>query len=193
MSTNYGSPKTFAAPSSFLFTPAGASTDVTVNVLFAGTGSGTVTLTPPGTACNTTCSETYTSGTTVTMHPEASMYSLFSGWGDGSCTGNGDCLLTPSTDITVTATFTYDTARQVMVGTTPYSSVQAAYNATPDASIIKLWATSYAESLTCNRAITVTLQGGYDSSYGSIVGESVVDGALTIADGTLIVDGLSIR
>lgn len=193
ISSNYGSPTTFATPSSFLFTPAGTSTDVTVNVLFAGTGSGTVTLTPPGTACNAACSETYTSGTTVTMHPEASMYSLFSGWSGGSCTGNGDCLLTPSTDITVTATFTYDTARQVMVGTTPYSSVQAAYNAITDGSVIKLWATNYTESLDCSRPITITLQGGYDSSYGAIIGKPILVGTLTITDGTLLADGLSIQ
>jgi len=193
VSANYGSPTTFTAPGSFLFTPAGASTDVTVNVLFTGTGSGSVTLTPPGTACNTACSETYTSGTPVTIHPEATMYSLFGGWSGGSCTDNGDCALTPSTDVTVTATFTYDTARQVMVGTTSYSSVQAAYNAITDGSVIKLWATNYTESLDCSRPITITLQGGYDSSYGAIIGEPLLKGILTITDGTVVADGLAIQ
>ncbi|MBE2887217.1 hypothetical protein [Geobacter anodireducens] len=193
VTANYGSPTTFAAPSSFLFTPVGASTNVTLNVLFAGTGSGTVTLTPPGTACNTACSEQYASGTPVNMHPEASMYSLFNSWSGGSCTGTGDCLLSPSADVAVTATFDYDITRQVMVGTTYYSSLQTAYDATPDDSIIKLWARNYTESLNCSRPITVTLQGGYDSSYASIVGDPVLNGILSITDGTVVADGLVVQ
>ncbi|WP_243375444.1 hypothetical protein [Geotalea sp. SG265] len=193
VTANYGSPTTFVSPSSFLFTPAGASTNVNLNVLFAGTGSGTVTLAPPGTACNTTCSEQYASGTPVTIHPEASMYSLFNGWSGGNCTGTGDCILAPSADVTVIATFDYDITRQVMIGTTYYSSVQAAYDATADDSTLKLWARNYTESLNCSRPITVTLQGGYDSSYTSIIGDPVLNGSLSITDGAVVADGLVVQ
>ncbi|MDK9717721.1 MAG: hypothetical protein OEL57_07410 [Trichlorobacter sp.] len=97
-------------------------------------------------------------------------------------------------DSSITANYTYDTSHQVKASNgSYYSSIQAAYNVIADSSIIKLWATTYTESLTCNRPITTTLQGGYDSGYTSIVGEPILNGELTISDGTIIADGLVIR
>ncbi|WP_237560780.1 hypothetical protein, partial [Geobacter anodireducens] len=59
--------------------------------------------------------------------------------------------------------------------------------------VIRLWATTYNESLSCSRPVTITLQGGYDSNYSTLIGEPVLNGALTVTDGTLILDGFSIR
>lgn len=168
----------------------------TLNVLFSGTGSGMVTSTLSGIACNTNCNAPFASGTSITLHPEASQYSLFTGWTNGACSGTADCIFALNADSSVTAVFDYDTAHQVQVSggsTTYYSSIQAAYNAVADTSTMKLWATTYSESLDCNRPVSITLQGGYDSGYSSIVGETVLSGTLTITDGTVVADGLTIQ
>lgn len=167
-----------------------------VNVVFSGTGSGTVTSTPDGVACNTNCSSSLPLGTSLMLHPAASQYSLFTGWTNGTCSGTEDCLFTLNADISVTAVFDYDVSHQVQVSgdsNTFYSSIQAAYDVAADPSTIKLWATNYSESLSCGRPVTITLEGGYDSGYSFIVGETVINGALTISNGKIIGNGLRLR
>jgi hypothetical protein len=166
-----------------------------LNVLFSGTGEGTVTSTPSGISCPPDCSASFTQGSGVSLHAAPSQYSFFTNWTTG-CSGTGDCPLTMNDDATATALFTRDTAHQVSIGgqTTQYfSTIQQAYNTATDTNIIRLWAVVYSESVTCGRPIEITFKGGYDVGYGSIVGDPVLNGTLTIADGTVISDGLSIR
>lgn len=167
-----------------------------LNAIFSGTGQGTVTSTPPVIACNSNCTTSFPTGEQITLHGEPSMYSLFSGWTNGVCSGTLDCLLTLNADTSVTAIFDYDAAHQVQVSggsSGYYSSIQSAYNAVADESTLKLWATEYNESLTCNRPISVTLEGGYNSGYTSIVGDVVLNGPLTISDGKVTAHGMVIR
>lgn len=192
----YGSPTTYATARSFLFTPENSGNNVAVNVAFTGSGSGMVTSTPSGISCNTDCSAPFTAGTPLTLHAEPSGFSLFGGWSGSSCSGTGDCMVTPADEVTATAIFTHDTAHQVRVdgeSSTYYPSIQAAYDAVADGATIKLWATTYTESLTCGRPLQVTLLGGYDGGYTSITGEVVLNGILTISEGTVVMDGVSIR
>src|SRR5207244_3276410 len=72
----------------------------------AGSGTGTVTSTPAGITCGTDCSESYASGTAVTLAATPAVGSVFSGWSGGGCTGTGACTLTLTAATTVTATFT---------------------------------------------------------------------------------------
>lgn len=195
VTTEYGNAYSLAGRY-FQFADVSQSTNNTLSVAFSGTGSGTVTSTPTGIACNANCNAQFASGTQVTLHPAVSAYSLFTGWTNGVCSGTGDCLLTLNADTSVTAGFDYDASHQVQVSggsTTYYPSLQSAYDAASDGSTIKLWATTYGETLTCNRPVTVTLQGGYDSGYLSIVGEPVLSGNLAITNGTVVVDGLVIQ
>lgn len=71
-----------------------------------GTGSGTVTSSPSGIDCGTTCSASYNAGITVTLTASAATNSTFAGW-SGDCSGcNGtSCDITMDTDKTCTATF----------------------------------------------------------------------------------------
>ncbi|OGU23316.1 MAG: hypothetical protein A2X85_08765 [Geobacteraceae bacterium GWF2_54_21] len=171
-------------------------TRLPLQVIFIGTGGGIVTSNPAGIACNTGCSSTFLTGEQVTLHPAADLVSTFSGWSNGTCTGLGDCLLTLGVAETVTAGFERDTTHQVYVPGVPptyYSTIQGAYNIATDASEIKIWATTYNESLDCNRPITVNLQGGYDRDYAALVGESVLFGQIIISDGSLIVDSIVLQ
>jgi Fe-S cluster biogenesis protein NfuA len=70
----------------------------------AGTGTGSVTSTPTGISCPTTCSANYNSGTPVTLSAAAGSGSTFAGW-SGACSGTGTCSVTMSQARAVTATF----------------------------------------------------------------------------------------
>jgi Divergent InlB B-repeat domain len=70
----------------------------------AGTGHGSVTSSPAGVDCGSTCSTSFDAGTVVTLTPTAASGSSFTGWG-GDCSGTDACRLTMSADHTVTATF----------------------------------------------------------------------------------------
>ncbi|MGH7893978.1 MAG: InlB B-repeat-containing protein [Candidatus Binatia bacterium] len=80
------------------------SVPLTVNMV--GTGSGTVTSTPVGITCGTTCTWSYPSGTPVTLVATPAVGSSFAGWTGGGCTGTGLCITTLAASTSVTATFT---------------------------------------------------------------------------------------
>jgi hypothetical protein len=77
----------------------------------AGNGSGNVSSNPAGIDCGADCTENYTTGTIVTLTASATTGSTFAGWsGAGaSCPGLGDCTVTLSSAMSITATFTLDT------------------------------------------------------------------------------------
>jgi uncharacterized repeat protein (TIGR02543 family) len=78
---------------------------VGLTVTRAGSGSGTVTSSPPGINCGADCSESYAQGTAVTLTATADASSVFSGW-SGACTGaQATCTVTMDAAKTVTATF----------------------------------------------------------------------------------------
>jgi hypothetical protein len=68
-----------------------------------GTGTGTVTSSPPGIDCGSTCSALFSKDTVVTLNAAADSGSTFDGWsGDPDCT---DGVVSMSTDVACTATF----------------------------------------------------------------------------------------
>ena len=85
------------------FVPSGGGT-FALSVTKAGTGAGTVTSSPAGISCGSTCSANYTSGASVTLTPAAASGSTFAGWG-GACTGTGACTVLMTAARSVTATF----------------------------------------------------------------------------------------
>ncbi len=79
----------------------------TLTVNKTGTGSGTVTSNPAGINCGNDCTETYSSGTTITLTATPNPGSVFAGWsGDcSSCGTNPTCTITMNANKTCTATF----------------------------------------------------------------------------------------
>ena len=85
-----------------------AAADVAVgfkNLEIAKTGDGTVTSSPPGVNCGSTCSAEFPTGTVVVLTPAASARSVFKGW-TGQCFGTATCTLTISGNSWASATFT---------------------------------------------------------------------------------------
>ncbi|MDP3874955.1 MAG: hypothetical protein Q8Q22_00325, partial [bacterium] len=70
----------------------------------SGTGSGTVTSVPAGIDCGSSCSASYTDGTSVTLTATPSAGSTFTSWA-GACTGTGSCTISMTAARAVTATF----------------------------------------------------------------------------------------
>jgi hypothetical protein len=70
-----------------------------------GSGSGTVTSSPPGIDCGTDCSELYNVGRIITFSVIPDMGSQFNGWSGARCSGNGQCILTITANTVITANF----------------------------------------------------------------------------------------
>lgn len=75
-----------------------------LTVQVGGAGQGRVTSAPAGIDCGSDCSETIANGTLVTLTATPSTNSRFEGW-SGACTGSGACVVTLTSDQTVSATF----------------------------------------------------------------------------------------
>ena len=78
----------------------------TLKISKNGTGAGTVTSSPAGISCGSTCSHNYSSGTQVTLTASAGAGSTFAGWSGSGCSGTGTCKVTMSAAMSVTARFT---------------------------------------------------------------------------------------
>ena len=76
-----------------------------LNVIPSGNGTGTVTSSPGGISCGSTCSASFMPGTLVTLSEVAASGSTFAGW-SGACSGMTACAVTMNGDQSVTATFT---------------------------------------------------------------------------------------
>ena len=95
-------------------TPAAATTpppppqqfSLTVNVIktttSSGTGNGTVTSSPAGINCGSTCSALFNSGTSVTLTPAPASGSIFAGWSGAGCSTG---VVSMTVARTCTATF----------------------------------------------------------------------------------------
>ena len=170
----------------------------TLSVTTAGTGNGTVNSTPSGIACasgsGNGCSATFTSGTPVTLLATPDWKSLFSGW-SGACTGTGSCNVTMNADTSVTATFIVNPL-VMLPGPTPsyFATIQDAYIAAADGTIIKLTANTFTEDLVFGRPVSVTLEGGLSTAdYTTVTGVTAVHGSLSFTNGTVNVKGISIE
>ncbi len=83
----------------------GSTTTYNLVVTKTGAGSGTVTSSPSGINCGSTCSASFSSGTSVTLTATPASGSTFGGWsGDCSATSS-TCTVTMNASKSVTATF----------------------------------------------------------------------------------------
>jgi hypothetical protein len=75
-----------------------------LTVVAAGTGTGTVTSTPSGINCGTTCAAQFDQGSLVALTATPAPGAIFTGW-SGACTGTNTCVVTMDAPRSVTATF----------------------------------------------------------------------------------------
>ena len=83
-------------------------------------------------------------------------------------------------------------AGSVYIGTTPYGSFQSAYAAATTGAVLKSQPMVYFEGLLLNRALDITVQGGYDPVSGVLSGSTTMNGPLTVKSGSIKVSNLII-
>ena len=160
-------------------------------------GAGTVNSDQPGLACASALCGFYTSsGTPITLMATPGAHSVFNGWsGCTSDPGNpNNCSLTFNADQNVTANFL--TTYMVKIPGAPdnyFDTLSKAYQSSRASKTFVARAGILAEDFFLDRPITVTLDGGYDPAFGTIVGKSIIQGALVIQQGKLIAKNLQIR
>lgn len=71
----------------------------------AGSGAGTVTSSPGGIDCGSTCSAEFDDGAHVALTAAPAPGSVFMGWSGGGCSGVGPCQVVLNSDASVTASF----------------------------------------------------------------------------------------
>jgi hypothetical protein len=74
-----------------------------------------------------------------------------------------------------------------------YLNIQGAYDACFDGGIIQIGAAECTEDIYCDKDLSITLKGGYDSDYSNNSSYTVIHGTLTITRGTVEVDRLVIN
>lgn len=77
---------------------------VSPSTLTVSSTNGTVTSSPAGIDCGSTCSAQFPKGTTVTLTATPAAGYLFEGW-SGACSGGGTCTVSMSADASVQAVF----------------------------------------------------------------------------------------
>jgi len=96
---------TSGANASTTLTVNGQTGQFTLSVVRGGAGTGSVSSNPPGISCGTDCSESYNSGTSVTLTASATGGSTLAGWSGCNVVSGTTCTVIMNAARTVTATF----------------------------------------------------------------------------------------
>ncbi len=74
-----------------------------------------------------------------------------------------------------------------------FSTLQQAYNAASDGDTIQSQAQTLPENPNINLYKSVTLQGGYNCDYSTQTGKTILNGNMTISNGTVTIENFMIQ
>jgi hypothetical protein len=137
------------------------------------------------------CTPKFHSGTPVTVTAYPNDDSLFSSW-SGDCSG-GACSVTMSANRDVTATFGYVPPAMIEGTNQYYASLQKAYNEALTGQTIRARKFTFKEDLSLNLVKNVKIRGGYDTSYVTQTGFTLLQGKLTVGKGSLVTERLTVK
>jgi subtilisin family serine protease len=168
-----------------------------ISVSLQGTGTGSVHSTTPDINCNSgTCSQSYTYGTLVALTPTNGAHSLFGGW-SGDCSGSSvPCSVTMDAERTVLASFVVNPDEAVWndPGSNYFPSIYAAYQmAASGVTEIKACRITFDGDLNFDLGKTVSLKGGYNSSYLDNSGVTTINGNVTLKSGSVTLANIAIK
>jgi len=131
----------------------------TLTVNLVGGGTGTVTSTPAGISCGSSCTSPYANGSLIDLNAVPASGSQFNGWTGGGCSGTGVCQVTLTTSKLVSANFSTNMPLITISGgaggtISPTGSLSVAYGT--------------------NQPFTVTPNAGYSAAVSGTCGGSLV-------------------
>ncbi len=147
----------FAIDTVFLNVPSGS---FGLSLTLAGTGSGSVSSSPAGITCPSTCSANFASGTVVTLTATAAAGSTFAGW-SAACSGTGTCSVTMTAAKAVTATFNPSSSPAVTLTPTSLNFGAVATGVTSPIKTVTLKNSGKATLTITSIAITGTNSGDF--------------------------------
>jgi len=171
---------------------------VTLTLVLAGNGSGSIHSTPSGISCDASggCGSTFFQYWPVTLGATPDWKSFFKDY-SGDSTG---ATFTMDTAKVVTATFDPNYKARLAPSNAPFASIQDAYDNAADVDEIDAQSYYFREPNGVlfgeKTAKTITLNGGYkldDDSYTTITGMTEVQGPIIVQSGKLIVERLVIK
>ncbi len=149
-----------------------------------GTGSGTVSSTPAGIDCGSSCTANFAAGTQVALAAKPASGSSFAGW-SGACSGStSSCTVNMNSSLSVTANFNVAAATRLI---TLSKSGAGVGNVTSSPSGLSCLADCgvASASFASNAAITLTAQAATGSQFAGWSGAcSGMSSACTLAAGT---------
>ena len=150
------------------------------------TGTGSVTSSPSGITCGTDCSESYNSGTALTLTASPGANSTFTRW-SGACSGTGNCSVTMDAAKSVTASFALKTYAIT-------ASASAGGTISPNGTVLFNYGTNQSFSITANSGYSIAnvlVDGasvGAVASYtfSNITAAHTISASFTLNDNTII-------
>ena len=141
-------------------------------------GTGSVSSTPGGIACPSTCTGSFPDASSVALNPIPGAGFTFAGW-SGACTGTGACNVTMSADKTVTATFTASVVNRTLTvtkagtGTGTVSSTPSGINCGATC------AASFADGTAVTLTATPTAGSTFTGWSGACTGSGACSGTMS--------------
>jgi len=157
------------------------------------TGSGTGSVNADSGAINwsdSTGTVNYTFGSKIILSPNPDSSSLFGGWSSDECIGTGNCIVTMTSDVQVTALFNLKPVR--IAGSTPtyFNAFNELHSKAVGGETVEAAGIDFSEILNVSKPLIFI--GGFDSSYSCNNGFTSLSG-LIIKDGSLTVKNLIIK
>ncbi|MBY0453850.1 MAG: DUF4214 domain-containing protein [Burkholderiaceae bacterium] len=181
---NPGRVATVMKSSAEQFLPTDTVSTYTLTVAKSGTGSGSVTSSPAGITCGSDCSESYASGTSVTLTATASSGSSFTGW-TGDCTGTAStCTVSMSAARSTTASFTTTTASTRLISLTKSGTGTGTVSSSPSGISCTTGCGSASASFATTASVTLTATPASGSTFAGWSGACTGTGSCTIAAGS---------
>ncbi len=142
--------------------------------------------------CSNIC--LYDDNTVTTLTATENIGYMFNNWLGCDFASNNFCTMTMNADKNVTATFIPCPLPVRIAGAVPvyYSTLQEAYDAAIDGDIIQSQDSVFLEDLYIDRNISVTFEGGYNCDY-AISGATVLNGNMTISNGTVTMENVQVQ
>jgi hypothetical protein len=172
------------------------STNAQLTLTIQGTGSGVVHSTAPDINCSSgTCNQSYPYTSVVALTP-IGIHSIFDDW-SGDCSGSSvPCSVTMDAERTVLASFAINPDEAVWndPGSNYFPSIYAAYQvATSGVTEIKACRITFDGDLNFDLGKTVSLKGGYNSSYLDNSGVTTINGDVTLKSGSVTLANIAIK